>query len=411
MEGTKPFTISKEAVFEAYKRVKANKGTYGIDGQSIADFERDLENNLYKLWNRMASGTYFPQPVRAVAIPKKNGGTRTLGIPTVEDRIAQMAAKIYFEPCVEPLFYEDSYGYRPNKSMKQALAVTRERCWKRDFVLEFDIKGLFDNIRHDYLMEMVKTHAKDRWIVLYIERWLQAPFQTQEGTIVERTSGTPQGGVISPVLANLFLHYVFDDYMVKEFPTIPWARYADDAIAHCVSLKQANFLLAKLHKRFSMYGLELHLEKTKIVYCKDGSRRGGHENTSFEFLGYTFRARKAKDKHGRYFTSFLPAISAKAKNTIRNEVRSWRLQLKSDKNLQDIANMCNSKIRGWVNHYSHFYRSEMYAVLCYIDECLVKWTQKKYKKLNTKQKAAHWIRDIARRNPQLFAHWKFFETM
>ena len=209
MEETKPFSISKEVVFDAYKRVKANKGTHGIDGQSITDFEKELENNLYKIWNRMSSGTYFPKPVKAVAIPKKNGGIRTLGIPTVEDRVAQMTAKIYFEPCVEPLFYEDSYGYRPNKSMKQALAVTRERCWRKDFVLEFDIKGLFDNIRHDYLMEMVQTHAKERWVVLYIERWLTAPFQTEEGTVVERTSGTPQGGVISPVLANLFLHYVF----------------------------------------------------------------------------------------------------------------------------------------------------------------------------------------------------------
>jgi group II intron reverse transcriptase/maturase len=410
MEETKPFTISKEAVFEAYKQVKANRGTYGIDGQSITAFEENLERNLYKIWNRMSSGTYFPKPVRAVAIPKKNGGTRTLGIPTVEDRVAQMTAKLYFEPCVEPLFYEDSYGYRPNKSMKQALAVTRERCWRKDFVLEFDIKGLFDNIRHDYLMQMVQTHAKERWVVLYIERWLKAPFQMEDGTIVERTSGTPQGGVISPVLANLFLHYVFDDYMVKEFPTIPWARYADDAVAHCVSLKQAQFLLTKLHERFSMYGLELNLEKTKIVYCKDSSRRGSHENTSFDFLGYTFRPRKVKNKHGTYFTGFLPAISGKAKNTIRSEIRSWRLQLKSDKSLQDIASMFNSKIQGWINHYSHFYRTELYNVLWYIDTCLVKWARKKYKKLSTREKAAHWLRNIARQAPQLFAHWKFWNA-
>ena len=233
------------------------------------------------------------------------------------------------------------------------------------------------------------THAKERWVVLYIERWLTAPFQTEEGTVVERTSGTPQGGVISPVLANLFLHYVFDDYMVKEFPTIPWARYADDGITHCVSLKQANFLLTKLQERFAMYGLELNLEKTKIVYCKDGSRKGGHGNTSFDFLGYTFRSRKAKSKHGIYFTNFLPAISEKAKNSIRNEVRGWRLQLKSDKSLQDIANMYNSKIRGWLNHYAHFYISELHDVLCHVDKCLIKWARRKYKKLNTKRKAAH----------------------
>ena len=212
MEETKPFTISKEAVNEAFKRVKANDGTSGIDNQSIADLEQDLENNLYKLWNRMSSGSYFPQLVKMVALPKSNGGTRILGIPTVEDRIAQMTSKIYFEPRVEPLFHENSYGYRPNKSSIQGVAITRERCWKNDFVLEFDIQGLFDNINHDMLMQLVRRHTKEKWVVLYIERWLKAPFQMEDGTIVERTSGTPQGGVISPVLANLFLHYVFDEY-------------------------------------------------------------------------------------------------------------------------------------------------------------------------------------------------------
>jgi group II intron reverse transcriptase/maturase len=242
MQETKPYNISKWKVKEAYEKVKANKGTYGVDDQSIEDFEENLNNNLYKIWNRMSSGSYFPKPVKAVAIPKKNGGTRILGIPTVEDRIAQMVAKMYFEPCVEPIFYDDSYGYRPNKSAIQALEVTRERCWRKDWVFEFDIKGLFDNIRHDYLIEMVKRHTDEAWIIMYIKRWLVAPFQMEDGTMVTRTSGTPQGGVISPVLSNLFLHYVFDDFMTKEFPTIPWVRYADDGIAHCVSLKQAKYL-------------------------------------------------------------------------------------------------------------------------------------------------------------------------
>jgi group II intron reverse transcriptase/maturase len=366
MGETKSYDISRWTVYEAYEKVKANKGTYGIDEQSIEEFESDLKNNLYKLWNRMSSGTYFPKPVRAVAIPKKNGGTRILGIPTVEDRIAQMTAKIYFEPCVEPIFYEDSYGYRPGKSMKQALDATRTRCWKKDWVLEFDIKGLFDNIRHDYLMKLVKKHAKQSWVVLYIERWLKAPFQMKDGTIVERTSGTPQGGVISPVLANLFLHYAFDDYMVKEFPNVPWARYADDGIAHCTSLKQAKFLLGKLEDRFVKCGLELNLEKTKIVYCKDDDRKDNYENTSFDFLGYTFRPRGSKNKYGKYFTNFLPAISDKAKKGIRKKVRDWRLQLKSDKSLQDIANMFNSQIQGWLNHYTYFYKSEIYDVLRYM---------------------------------------------
>ena len=407
MGETKPFDISRWTVYEAYERVKANKGTYGIDEQSISEFEKDLKNNLYKLWNRMSSGTYFPKAVRAVAIPKKNGGTRILGIPTVEDRIAQMTAKIYFEPCVEPIFHDDSYGYRPGKSMKQVLTVTRERCWRKDWVLEFDIKGLFDNIRHDYLMELVKRHAKESWVVLYIERWLKAPFQMNDGTTIDRTSGTPQGGVISPVLANLFLHYVFDDYMVREFPDIPWARYADDGIAHCVSLKQAEYLLSKLKERFVKCGLELHPDKTKIVYCKDDDRKGNYGNTSFDFLGYTFRPRGAKNKYGKYFTSFLPAISDKAKKAIRKKVRGWKLQLKPEKSLQDIANILNSQIWGWLNHYTHFYKSEIYGVLRYINSCLVKWARRKYKKLKARRKAEHWLGRIARRDTRLFAHWRF----
>ena len=407
MAGTKPFGISKKVVYEAFKRVKANNGAYGIDEQSIEEFEQDLKNNLYKLWNRMASGTYFPKLVRAVAIPKKSGGTRLLGVPTVEDRVAQMTVKTYFEPCVEPIFHEDSYGYRPGKSAKQALEATRERCWRKDWVLEFDIKGLFDNIRHDYLMALVRKHAKEAWVVLYVERWLKAPFQTSDGTITERTSGTPQGGVISPVLANLFLHYVFDDYMVNEFPSIPWARYADDGIAHCVSLKQAKYLLRSLQERFVKCGLELNLEKTKIVYCKDDDRKGDYENTSFDFLGYTFRPRHAKNKFGKYFTSFLPAISEKAQKAIRKKVRSWKLQMRPDKSLREIADLVNSQIQGWLNYYTYFYKSEIYDALRYINRCLVKWVRSKFKKRRARRKAEHWLGEVARRDTKLFAHWKF----
>ena len=407
MKETKPYSISKRAVITAYEKVKANKGTYGIDEQSIEDFEKKSNNNLYKIWNRMSSGSYFPKPVKAVAIPKKNGGTRILGIPTVEDRIAQMVVKLYFEPNVESIFYEDSYGYRPNKSAIQAIEVTRTRCWRKDWVLEFDIKGLFDNIRHDYLMEMVKLHTKEEWILLYIQRWLVAPFQMEDGTVVPRTSGTPQGGVISPVLANLFLHYVFDDFMVREFPSIPWARYADDGIAHCVSLKQAKYLKRRLQEQFSAYGLELNLEKTRIVYCKDDNRKGNHENTSFDFLGYTFRPRLAKNKYGKFFVSFLPAMGEKAKKAIRKEVRSWKLQFKTDKDLWDIANLFNNKIQGWINYYTHFYKSEIYDVLRYINSRLIYWVRRKYKKRNSRKRAEHWLGEIATRERNLFAHWKF----
>lgn len=407
MEETKPFNISKQAVKVALDRVKANRGTYGIDEQTIEEFEQNLKNNLYKIWNRMSSGTYFPKPVKAVAIPKKNGGTRTLGIPTVEDRVAQMVAKIYFESSVEKIFYEDSYGYRPNKSAVQAVGILRERCWRKDWVVDFDIKGLFDNIRHDYLIEMVKRHTDEQWIILYVERWLKTPFKMQDGTIVERTAGTPQGGVISTVLANLFMHYVFDDFMSKEFPNIGWIRYADDGALNCVSLKQAKYMIKVLDKRFKLFGLELNLDKTKIVYCKDDDRKGNYENISFDFLGYTFKPRGAKNKYGKYFTSFLPAMSDKAQKAVRKEVRSWKLQLKVDRKIEDIAKMFNSKIQGWINYYSHYYKSEVIYTLNYINKCLLKWVRKKYKKRNSRRKAIRLLVEISRRNPKMFAHWKF----
>ena len=410
MEETKPFKIAKQIVKIAFERVKANKGTYGIDEQSISDFELDLKNNLYKIWNRMSSGTYFPRPVKAVAIPKKNGGTRILGIPTVEDRIAQMVAKIYLEPNVEKIFHEDSYGYRPNKSAIQAIGVLRERCWRKDWVVDFDIKGLFDNIRHDYLIEMVKRHTNEQWIVLYIERWLKTPFKMQDGTIVERPAGTPQGGVISPVLANLFMHYVIDDFMSKEFPNIPWVRYADDGALNCVSIKQAKYIIKVLDKRFRLFGLELNLDKTKIVYCQDDNRKGNYENTSFDFLGYTFRKRIARKKTGELFVSFLPAMSDKAQKEIRKIIRGWRLQDKTSKNLKEIGDKVNPQIQGWINYYSQYYKTAIYNILRYINRCLIKWVRRKYRNKNSRKRATKWLDKIAKENSNIFAHWKFGAT-
>jgi len=405
MYKTKPFMISKYAVLEAYERIKANRGTYGVDEQSIGDFEKDRNNNLYKIWNRMSSGTYFPKPVKAVEIPKKNGRTRILGIPTIEDRVAQMVAKIYFEPEVEKVFNKDSYGYRPNKSAIQAIGVTRERCWKRRWILEYDIKALFDNINHERLIEMVEKHTDEKWIKLYVKRWLKAPFKMKDGTIVERTAGTPQGGVISPVLANLYMHYVCDDFMRKEFPYIPWVRYADDGVVHCESLKQAKDIKKRLEKRLRKYGLELNQDKTRIVYCKNDDGNEGCENKKFDFLGYTFRHRKAMDKKGKAFTSFLPAISDKAKKEIRKKVNSWKIQLKTDKSIYDIAKMLNSKIRGWINYYGYYYKTEMDKVLKYIDLKLIKWVKRVYRKSTTR--AVDWLKNIAKVKPKLFVHWKF----
>jgi group II intron reverse transcriptase/maturase len=407
MSETKPYEISRQAVYAAYERVKANKGSHGVDEQSIEDFEKNLKGNLYKIWNRMSSGSYFPKPVKAVSIPKKNGGTRLLGIPTVEDRIAQMTAKLYFEPAVEPMFHDDSYGYRPGKSAIDAVSMTRRRCWHRDWVLEYDIKGLFDNIRHDYLLEMVRRHTPHKWILLYVERWLRTPFQLEDGTLQPRTSGTPQGGVISPVLANLFLHYAFDGFMAKEYPKAWWERYADDGVLHCKTYQQAIYMQSVLRERFRLFGLELHEEKTRIVYCKDADRREEHHEISFDFLGYTFRPRLAKNKHGNIFLNFLPAMSDKAIKVMKEEVRSWKLQLKVSKNLNDLAGMFNSHIRGWINYYGHFYKSELIYSLRYINQCLIKWVRRKYKRLKHRRRAEYWLGRIAQRDKNLFAHWRY----
>jgi len=266
---TKPFTIPKELVVKAYKLVKEKGGAAGVDQQSLADFDKDVKKNLYKIWNRLSSGSYFPPPVKAVPIPKKQGGERILGVPTVADRICQMVVKLMFEPTVEPHFLSDSYGYRPNKSALDAIGITRQRCWKYDWVLEYDIRGLFDNIPHDLLMKAVKKHTDNKWMVLYITRWLEAPMQVPDGRVIERDKGTPQGGVISPVLSNLFLHYVFDVWMKKHYPMLPWCRYADDGLVHCRTQEEAQQILEALKQRFKECGLELHSIKTQIIYCKD----------------------------------------------------------------------------------------------------------------------------------------------
>lgn len=407
MDKTRPFEISKKVVWEAYKRVKANKGAAGIDDETIAKFEENLKDNLYKIWNRMSSGSYFPPPVKAVEIPKKSGGTRILGIPTVGDRIAQMVAKMYFEPEVEPHFLADSYGYRPGKSALDAVAETRQRCWRYNWLVEFDIKGLFDNISHELLMRAVRKHTENKWLLLYIERWLKAPFQTEDGKTIERKSGTPQGGVISPVLSNLFLHYVFDKWMERNRPQNPWARYADDGIAHCRSLEEAEDLLKQLHVRFVECGLELHPDKTHIVYCKDDDRRGEYPKTKFDFLGYTFRPRRSKSRYGKFFINFTPGISRKAAKVIRQTIHQWRIHLKPDKQIEDLSRMFNPIIRGWINYYGRFYKSEMYAALRHLNRALVQWARRKYKRLNHhRRRAEHWLGKIAQREPQLFAHWQ-----
>jgi RNA-directed DNA polymerase len=368
----KPFDISKREVWEAYEGVKANKGAPGVDGQSIEDFEKDLKNNLFKIWNRMSSGTYFPPPVRAVEIPKAHGGgTRILGVPTVADRVAQTVVARHLGVRVEPVFHADSYGYRPGRSALDAVERCRERCWKKDWVIDLDIQKFFDSVRWDLIVKAVEAHTDAVWVKLYVKRWLQAPLQLPDGTLQQRDRGTPQGSAVSPVLANLFMHYAFDTWLAREFPTIQFERYADDAVVHCVSKRQAQQVLAALGNRMEEVGLRLHPDKTKIVYCRDGNRRGSFENTSFTFLGFTFRARKAQNKNGGYFTSFLPAISKDAQKKISGEVRSWGLHRRSDLSFVELARRINPIVVGWMNYYGRFYRTAMYPLLARINAYLV----------------------------------------
>jgi len=407
----KPFCISKWEVWEAYKRIKANQGAAGVDGQSIAEFEEDLKDNLFKIWNRMSSGSYFPPPVRRVDIPKDNGGTRPLGIPTVADRIAQTVGKRYLEPILEEYFHPDSYGYRPKKSAIEAVGVVRQRCWRYDWVLDLDIKGFFDSIDHELLMRAVRKHTDCKWVLLYIERWLKAPVQLEDGSLVHRDKGTPQGGVISPLLANLFLHYAFDTWMQRQYPQIPFERYADDGICHCRSKAEAEGLLVAIERRFAECGLELNLQKTKIVFCKDDNRRGEYPEQKFDFLGYTFRPRRAKNRWGRFFVVFTPAISNKATKSICDTMRRWKLHRRTDKSLDELAQRINPVLRGWINYYGHFYKSALYRTFQHLNNILARWASRKYKRLRGhKRRAFLWLQYRVHRQPRLFAHWQLSQA-
>jgi group II intron reverse transcriptase/maturase len=403
----KPFDIPKREVWEAYKRVRANQGAAGVDEQSIADFEADLTNNLYKLWNRLSSGSYHPPPVRRVDIPKGEGGqTRPLGIPTVADRIAQTVVKRYLEPLVEPCFHPDSYGYRPGKSALDAVGVARQRCWRYAWVLDLDIQSFFDRIDSALLMRAVRKHTDCPWVLLYIERWLKAPVQMTDGSLIARERGVPQGGVISPLLSNLFLHYTFDIWMARNHSNIPFERYADDAICHCRSEEEARTLRASLEKRLAQCALTLHPDKTKVVYCKDDDRRGDYPDHKFDFLGYTFRPRLSRRWKG-FGVSFSPAASGKALKSIRQTVRHWALHQRSDKTLDDLARMFNSHIRGWINYYGRYYKSALYPTLRHIDRILARWAHRKFKSLRRhKRRTHHWLANVIQRQPDLFVHWR-----
>lgn len=408
----KSFDISKWEVWEAWERVKANKGAPGVDGCSIEEFEADLRNNLYKVWNRMSSGSYFPPPVLAVEIPKPHGGgTRILGVPSVSDRVAQTVVARRLEARVEPIFHPDSYGYRRGRSALDAVETCRRRCWRSDWVIDLDIQKFFDSVPWDLVVKAVEANTDDRWVVMYVRRWLQAPLQLPDGTLQQRDRGTPQGSAVSPVLANLFLHYAFDAWMAREFPGVTFERYVDDAVVHCASERQARFVAAALGKRMEQVGLRLHPGKTRIVYCQDSNRRGSYENTEFTFLGFTFRQRRARNKQGVSFSNFLPAISKDALNRISAEVRSWRLHLRTGHSFKDLARRINPIVAGWMQYYGALYRSALSPLLQRINAYLMRWIRKKYKRLQGKKKARECWQGITERYPRMFAHWKWVNSI
>jgi group II intron reverse transcriptase/maturase len=389
--------------------VKANKGSAGIDGMSFEKYEEHLKNNLYKLWNRMSSGSYFPKAVKAVEIPKKNGGTRRLGIPAIDDRIAQMTAKMIVEPTIDRLFHKDSYGYRPNKSAIDAVGMARKRCWEHDYVIDLDIKGMFDNIDHELLMKAVRKHVKEPWILLYMERWLKAPFQMETGEIIPRTAGTPQGGVISPILANLFMHYAFDRWLTRNHGNNPFERYADDTVVHCRTEQEANQLLAEIDARLKECKLELHPTKTKIVYCQDKERQKQHPNTAFDFLGYTFRKVLIKDRLGRLQMNFIASVSKNAGQALKDKVKSLKIHKRTGSKIEMIAEKLNPILRGWMNYFGKFNRSAMKRTLDCVQRRLIKWAMCKFKRFRKhRRRAEEWLLQVRKRKPYMFAHWALY---
>lgn len=406
--GAKPFDIPKRLIWNAWKRVAANKGAPGVDMETIEAFQNQLGGNLYKLWNRMSSGSYHPKPVRQVLIPKSDGGTRALGIPPVVDRTAQMAVKMVLEPRLEQIFHANSFGYRPGRSAKDAVAKARQNCWRFDWVLDLDIKSFFDTIDHDLLMRAVEKHVPEKWIRLYIKRWLETPVLLVTGEMEARTCGSPQGAVISPLLANLYLHYAFDQWMGRHHSNIPFERYADDVVCHCRSEDEAQTLLVHLGDRLANCKLQLHPTKTQIIYCKDGKRRRIYARTRFDFLGFTFQARSVQDRQGNLFVGFNPSVSRAALKRMNQAIRNLDLNRRTWLTLGDLAKRLNPLVRGWVAYYGSFYPEPLKRFLIRIDLRLGCWCRNKYKRMRRhKRRSWAWLRKCRETSPMLFVHWDY----
>jgi RNA-directed DNA polymerase len=407
----KPFDIPKHAVWDAYRQVAANKGAPGVDDESLSDFDARLKDNLYKIWNRMSSGSYMPPPVKAVEIPKAHGATRLLGVPTVADRVAQTVVANHIGERAEPRFHPDSYGYRPAKSALDAVATCRQRCWKYDWVIDLDVQKFFDTVPWDLVLKALAAVTTTPWVLLYVKRWLAAPLQLTDGSLQQRQQGTPQGSAVSPILANLFMHFAFDAWMARNFPGCPFERYADDAVVHCASKAQAEQVLAAITERMSDVGLKLHPDKTRLVYCKDANRRGSHEHTRFTFLGFEFRARAARNhKDGRIFGSFQPAMSPEALKARSAQLRALRPHRRTDLSLGDLARWLNPIVAGWMNYYGRFYRTEMWPLLQRLNTYLRRWAGMKYRRLRTHKSFNSWWERVTTREPGLFAHWAWVRT-
>lgn len=405
---TKPFPISKQMVWQAYQKVKTKGKAYGVDHLSMKDFEQKLSRNLYKIWNRLASGTYFPPAVRELEIPKKDGTMRKLGIPTIGDRIAQTVVKDYMETNIDILFHENSYGYRPLKSAQQALESARRKVQQYDWVIDMDIKGFFDNLNHDLLLKALDKVVAEKWVKLYCKRWLEMPVQKLDGTMVSKDGrGTPQGGVISPLLANLFLHYAFDMWITKKHPSISFERYADDIIVHCHTQAEAETILLHIAERMNQCQLELHPLKTKIVYCKDYRRTEPYKQVQFDFLGFSFQPRPTKEyRTGIIQNQFDLAISRSSQKKIVEDINSFRIHRWSTGTIEEIADTLYSKLQGWINYYGKFRKRLFLSVFRRLSFRLMQWVQNKYKMTSLKQ-CYQWLRNYQSVNPNLFAHWRF----
>lgn len=402
---TKMYDINKRLIVDSWRLVANNDGAAGIDKLTIAEIQKDYKGYLYTLWNRMSSGSYMASPVRKVTIPKADGKERILGIPTVLDRVAQMAAVKTVSERIDGKFHEDSYGYRPKKSAHQAIDKAKERCYRYPWVVDLDIQSFFDTIPHDQMMEMVERRIEDPWIKLYIKRWLKAEMMDAKGNVTSRELGTPQGGVISPLLANMYLDEAFDWWINQAFPRVKFERYADDIIIHCNSKIEAQEVLDQVRERMSEYGLTLHPEKTKIIYCKSKGRNLSYPNVTFTFLGYQWKPRSAIERtNGKLRLAFTPAVSTKAQQKIRNTIRSWKLNEKTHVELKTIATTFNKRLQGWIAYYGQHRKSELGQSLKYLDERLVQWIRKKHK---IKSYARAWdkLKAIKQTNPKLFAHW------